>query len=364
MLPIRTQPLVACCLSAALLAACGRDAPRGPVHTAAVEAATPAAMVQARPLANAAPTDTLRLVQTFGDSLEFAHITGVYPLRDRLLVTDALMNYQLAVVRPADGAVTAHFGRRGQGPGEFGSITSVTPVGRGGDEVWIYDFEHRRFSRFRIRDASSPELRETVQSAVAASLLEPQLVDGQIVSNVLSHEYTLLISDPAGRSARRIAAEPPFGPEQMPNVAGRRLMNRTYMARDPRSGRLAILYQFTNRLEIFGPDGKRLLIASGPRATRTSTRVANNRFFWQPDNVMTYAGLAASSRFVYALYCGCVMRDNELPTRLHVFGWDGRFVREVAFDRPVSSLHVPEGDSIVYAAMSEPYPAVGRWVLR
>lgn len=345
----------------AALSACS-DREERPAASGQPEA--PAArVVRATALPEAPPADTLRIERALGDSLDFADITGVYPIGRHLLVSDRLMNYHLALVDLAADSVVAHFGKHGEGPGEFSSISSVIQANRTGDQVWLYDFTTRRFTRLGLSDPTRPAVLETVQSRIDASLLEPVMVDDQVVSNVLSADGVLLFARADGTQMRLLGADLAFDARTMPHPVGRRLLNRTYLARNPGTGQLAILYQFANRLDVYDAEGRRQVTAHGPREHRAVYRVERDRFFWQPENVMTYAGVAATPRFIYALYCGCAMRDNGLPARLHVFRWDGGFVSEVAFDRPVQGLAVPPGDSIVYSGTSEPHPLVGSWRL-
>lgn len=357
---IQTARAILAIGACALVSACSGDARPAPSQS---EAPRPARVVRAARLAPAAPRDTMKSVGVIGDSLEFAEITGVYPLGRHLLVTDRLMNFHMAVVDPASDSVVGHFGRHGEGPGEFGSISAVVPANRKGDQVWVYDFNNRRFTRLGLSDPARPTVLATVQSRIDAALLQPVLLGDEVVSNVLSSDSVLLFSRADGTERRRAGGDLAFDARTIPNVTGRRLLNRTYLARNGETGQLAVLFQFANRLDIFDARGTPQTVSYGPREHRAAYRVENDRFFWQPENVMSYAGVAATSRHIYALYCGCAMRDNGLPTRLHVFGWDGRFVAEIAFDRPVLGLTVLPGDSVIYAGTDEPHPLVARWTL-
>lgn len=91
------------------------------------------------------PRDTLRVQRVLGDSLSFARVVKLYHQPGRLLALDDLLSYHVASIDLKDGAIR-HFGRNGEGPGEFRTPFSATFMENEPGNVWIYDLALNRFS--------------------------------------------------------------------------------------------------------------------------------------------------------------------------------------------------------------------------
>lgn len=310
-----------------------------------------------------APRDTLRQVRSFGDTSGFAIPTAVHRVGDLLIVTDRFMDPHVSVFNAVTGQLVRRGGRNGKGPGEYLDPSWLIRENGGSDRVWVYDFGNRRFSLLqpRGRDLVSRE----VPLDAGVSLSSPVWNGSGVISNGLFPEYTLVSLDSGGRVRRRIAADPPFPARVMAHPAGRRQMNRSFMAVNPSRTRLALSYQWKSRLDFFTIDGDRIGSVAGPRQTTATFRVTGDRFFWGRDdeNEMAYWQMDATDRYVYALFCGCKPGMGSLPAMLHVYDWDGNFVAEFAFDQEVTSLDVSDDDQVIYATHEQPYPGVGEWRL-
>jgi hypothetical protein len=161
----------------------------------------------------------------------------------------------------------------------------------------------------------------------------------------------------------RIATQQPFGPREMRDVSGRMLLNRSFLAVPPSGGRMALVYQFSPRIDFFTTAGELYGSVQGPRPTRASYRLAGRRFIWKDDNEMANWGAYATDRFVYVLFCGCRIDEERFPSVMQVYRWNGDLVREFALDRQVMEFTVSPDDRFLYAGTVEPYPSVGEWRL-
>jgi TolB-like 6-blade propeller-like len=308
------------------------------------------------------PETTLAMHRLLGDSLAFSMVTQLAVADGKLLVGDQFSSPHLGVVELRTGRITARFGRDGEGPGEF-RVPSwfVADAGRPG-RMWVYDFQNRRLSLVRLDGRPKPVERELPVDA-GVSLEAPVWTDGGLIANGVFPDYTLLVMDSAGQPRRRIAADPPFTERQMPHATGRRLMNRSFLAPSPRGDRFALVYQFRNRVDFFRADGTRYGTVRAPRQTELRYRIGSGGFLWEDGNEMTYSSVKATDRYVYALFCGCRLGRERPPSRLHLFRWNGDFVREIALDRAVTAFAVSPDDAAVYGGVEEPYPAIGEWRL-
>jgi hypothetical protein len=232
--------------------------------------------------------------------------------------------------------------------------------------TWIYDFQNRRMVLVQLDAGPDSMILEEFSLNVGVSLLNPVWVGGRMISNALLPDAALMVIDRQGRAVAQVQAPQPFTEREMPLAVGRLLLNRTYLALDPSRRRVALVYQFAPRIDFYTAGGLRYGSVIGPRATVPSFRAENDRFFWNDENEMAYAGAAATYNYVYALFCGCRLGyDDQGPHRLHVFSWNGAFVAEIAVDRPIDAFAVSDDDTELVAAFQTAagHPLVGVWSL-
>ncbi len=303
----------------------------------------------------------LAMSEAYGDSLSFGLVSLVLSVGSRLLVADAFTDPHLAEIDLNTGEVTRRFGRRGSGPTEFrdpdwGLVESIDPP-----HVWIYDFQNRRFSLVDLDRHPNPIIDEFSLRA-PMPVENPLIVGDEIISTGLFPDHTLTIFSKEGVPLRNLAANPPFDATRLPHAVGRSHMNRTFMAFHPERDRLALAYQFDNRIDFFTTEGSRYGSTRGPTETTPQFRIEGNRFF-DDGNEMAYGPARGTNTFVYVMFCGCKDMDNPDIDRIHIFGWDGVFVGEIRLDHPIVSFTVSPDDRFLFGAIQDPYPAVGKWRL-
>lgn len=304
----------------------------------------------------------LRPRREIGDSLTFARVTSVTALGDYLLVTDRFSSPHNVIIDRWTGEVVSRFGRDGEGPGEFKDARWVLPVSEHPPQAWLYDFTNRRFSLVEVNDVGEARILEEMRINVG-DIEGLVWSGGRLVANGLFADHTLAHVDRMGNPLSRVVVPPPFTEREIGHPVGRMQLNRSYLAADPVGRRIAIVYQFGNRIDILSPAGKLFGSVDGPRRTAARYRVENDHFFWEEDNVMAYHGAAASVNYIYALFCGCRMGGDRPMSRVHVFRWNGDFVAELQLDRPLRSFSVTPDDALLYGAFDDPYPMVGEWLL-
>ncbi|MBI4544863.1 MAG: hypothetical protein HY703_06700 [Gemmatimonadetes bacterium] len=345
---------------------CGADDGALPGREAARTA--PAVARQRAPQleAGSEPRDTLPLRRAFGDSLAFGWISGLWIAGENLLVSDPQTSPHLLLIDRRSGAIRKRFGRHGRGPREFQDPVWAVPVPGDPSQVWVYDFQNKRLALLRPDAPDDGVVEKELPLLAGLSLSSPVWTGDRIVSNGLFPDHTLTVLDRTGRIISSIIADPPYSAREVPHGVGRMLLNRSFLAVHPGLERLALSYQYRSRVDFFTAAGEMYASTTGPRPVTPRYHVADGRHFWDPGSEMAYAGAAAGSRFVYALFCGCRLGQNgqsSLPARIHVFDWEGRFLEELALDRPVIQFTVSAGDSLLYASFQDPYPRVGEWAL-
>jgi hypothetical protein len=305
----------------------------------------------------------LRMARLFGDSTQFARVSGIQVIGGRLLVTDRFMSQHLAVIDRNSGRVLRQFGEHGRGPGEFFDPASALPVAGDPSRLWMYDFQNRRLTRISLEQREPASAMLTRPMDVGASVTAMFRTGDRLVANGLFPDYTLLVMDTLGRPVNRLVADPPFTPRATGHSDGRRMLNRNFMTAAPGSGRFALAYQFRSRVDFFTADGQRYGTVAGPRATRPSFEVRQERFRWKDGNEMAFSGAASTERFVYALFCGCRLGEDAPPSRVQIFTWQGDLVHDLALDRAVMAIAVSPDDRTLYGAVEEPSAGVGEWML-
>jgi hypothetical protein len=275
------------------------------------------------------------------------------------------MSKHLALVDLGSGAILSRTGRDGEGPGEFRDPGTFLAQEGSPNSTWVYDFQNRRLALISIREGRELVVEAGRPFDAGASIEQPIRSGTRVLANGLFPDYTLVVLDSTGKPQQRIAADQPFPPSRISHAVGRRLLNRSYLAADPTGQRLALAYQWASRIDFFSGDGSRRGSVAGPRQTEARYTIRGTRYFWDPEGAMAYTALRATDNFVYALFCGCREADDpdQRSQRLHVFRWNGDFVREIQLDRKVTAFAVTPDDSLLYAAVTEPHTAIGEWAL-
>jgi hypothetical protein len=296
--PMHAKSVLFCTVVSGLVSACSSQDQQGRARTqsqgTSSQIAEAARSPEARrftgrvPRLGGAPRDTLRQARSFGDTSAFAIPTAVHRVGELLVVTDRFMDPHVSVFNASTGQLVRRGGRNGKGPGEYLDPSWLVRENGRSDRVWVYDFSNRRFSLLQ------PQGRDLVAREVpldaGVSLSSPVWNGSGVISNGLFPEYTLVSLDSGGRVRKRIASDPPFSAKAMAHPAGRRQLNRSFMAVNPSRTRLAVSYQWKSRLDFFTIEGDRIGSVAGPRQTTATFRVTGDRFFWGRDdeNEMAY----------------------------------------------------------------------------
>lgn len=184
----------------------------------------------------------------------------------------------------------------------------------------------------------------------------------------MSAENLLYLADTTGHVRSLPAAALPFSSREEPNPLARLMFNMRSLTSDFLGHRLAVSYRFANRVDFISVDGRSLTSVADPRRTRRPDfRVTKRGIVWRSGTHLAYAAaIAASDRYVYAVFCGCTEEERdraEQPRLVHVYSWNGPFVAELSLHRAVTAITVTQDDRLLYGALRGQYPLIGEWVL-
>ena len=333
-----------------------------------VEMGVKSSVARASPIISAAaPKDTLKATaKLFGDSTLFSRITSMLEVGSNLVITDSRTSPHVFVFNGKNARFVKSMGRQGQGPGEILYPDNIVPDEKDRNRVWIYDFTQRRFIGLDITGSTKTNNSLTLSLPEGGSLLQPMIRRGTIISNGLFHDYSLIFVDNTGKPKGKSDLKAPFGPPDVTSRVARRLLNVSTMAYAPTSrDKVVLAYQFKSELDILDLNTGLHTAVTGPRPTKASFSFNKaGNFEWNADNQQAYLSVTADDNRIYALFSG--RKDNDKVERvsiLHVFDWNGAFLREYAFDRAIGTIAVSSSGTTIYGSVEEPWTAVAEYLL-
>lgn len=308
--------------------------------------------------------DTLAMAREIATGEEFGLITNLTTAGRYLLIGDRMISPHLAIYDLRKDELIRRFGNAGRGPGEYIDPAAFIPASAGGDEVWIYDFGTRRFTLVDIGDPEvGVEVRGIRALGATGSIEQVVRTDGGFIASGLFSGHSLLMLNDSLSPGGTIRS-PTLHGEDVDNSAVGPFANRGFLAGAPSGGRVALAYQHLSRIDFFESEGLHYVTALGPRRTSPKFELSNgDRLEVSLESEGAYWIADATNDYVYALFCGCRLEAGSTPRYLHVYRWDGTFVREYDLGREVMAITVTEDNKYLYGSFMDPVPGIGEWRL-
>ena len=312
--------------------------------------------------------------QVLSDADALAIPTDIAIVGDRLVVIDAAADSAIHVVHRETGVLERTFGRRGGGPGEFEGAWSLDPVHGSAHELWIYDLALARLTYVDLRDDFFDRGgfgTRIVNLRTEAMALGPvRTADANTsLSLGMYTEGRLGVYDAEGIQQSTVASLPPGASDVPPNV--RQHAYQATLIPHPKRTLLAAVTRHASRIEIYRDDGSLVTIGEGPLHVEPQYEVRRkgDEFVMATgrDLRFGYIDAAASTAYVFAVFSGRT-REGALGSQfmgrfVHVFDWEGNFVKAIALGADVVAIAVHEDSSVLYALRHDPLPAVLRYSL-
>lgn len=319
-----------------------------------------------------APSPLSAEVIATGDYLDQPSRMSV--VHDRLVVLDR--SAPMVHVFALDGGEhLGSFGQKGDGPGEYRSVSQVQRDARDPREFWIYDMSLLRMTRLRFGDAPLPEVRELVSLHNGGGVyLHPAwLTDSTLVVSAIAPRHPggrLLLTDRTGEVVRTIGETPRHpGAASIPTTVLQHAYEGPVTVRPDRS-RFAIAARLSDRLEIYGADGAQLAQVNGSTgflpAFSVNERSQGVSMALGDDARAGYVGLASTDDRIYALFSGAVgmqSSDTFAGREVHVFDWSGKQLSRMQLPEPAWGIAVDPGEKLMFTLRHDPEPAVVRYEL-
>lgn len=293
---------------------------------------------------------------------------------DRIFVGDATLAPAVHVLGREGGRYLGGFGRRGEGPGEFGSFPRLLPgEGEGGAPLG-YDPSQARLTEIPYGPGAEGESLRVHRFPVDFTLLElVRLTDSTFVAWGLSPDSRLLTLSQDGVVGGRFGEIPAPSSLDALHVGLRHRAFRALLAASPDGRRVVAVSWRGSRIDIFTdpPHGPHAF-SEGPFPFEPDVHIEEtlrtNQLVWGTRNRAGYVGVAASNEGVLALFSGrlefAFRSAMDEAEHLHVYDWDGAFLRALRLDRPVRGIACEDTrcDALVAVTWS-PIPAVLRYRL-
>lgn len=316
------------------------------------------------------PQDTIELRRTTGDRIRVGYVTSLTATSDWVLVGDMNLSPHIGAIDRRSFTLVGRYGEDGTMPGQLREPGCITE-GRGGESsIWVFDRKRRAFIELRINN--DPRTAVFVGELTWPTLHDDILCAVWSDSQILLHSYKpdyLTFSDTLGTSQTTLQVIPPYTEHKD--------LNPSAFSVSPSGGHLALGYKYAARLDLFDDGGELYATVRGPRETNElqytiveRAGIADSHALVAADSDVAYIDVAATDRFVYALFSGCPVGEQGCRysgKHVQVFTWDGTFVRELVVDEPLLVIAVSADDSVLYgayAAEDNGYDQkIGEWLL-
>ncbi len=311
--------------------------------------------------------DSLHRLLTVGDSFDYWMTAALREVGKYIVVADQRTSPHISVVDTRTWRIASRVGSHGSGAGEMLDASSISRSVNDEHAVWVFDTRLARFSSVEVDATGHARIRRQVvlPTQLPAQTIQTAHTATGIVASGRYGDAALYLIDTIENVTTIVSGPLPFDSSIAKRSSTRQELNRHSFAVAPRSRRIVIAYQHTNRLDFLDSTGMHLGTVYGPREARAHYELVapDAPFRWYDDTEFAYVDVSATDRFVYALFCGCTKQSRAFAAFVQVFTWQGDLVREYVLDMPVYRLTVLTGDSVLLAPTWNPYPSLGVWAL-
>ncbi|MBP7621908.1 MAG: hypothetical protein KA745_13140 [Gemmatimonadales bacterium] len=266
-----------------------------------------------------------------------------------LWVSDRAGEPFLHLVHTTRQVEVATFGRKGEGPGDFGGFPQLSL--RPGDSGGVWGYDERQFRMTRVTHDSIPRVTtlrlEYPQIAFWGGWVGPTRIAqvGDFDTN------RVMLVDTVG-VLHAMHTVPLLGPDSVGIEARRNAATGITVCADPAGGRFTIAYVAAGRVELHDTAGSHQLAAVPFPSNGDFGRGKDGKWTLRTP-WRYYAGCTATSTAVYALFAGHTDDGHTIAARqVHRFAWDGTLLGVLQLDHPASVVAV-SGDTLLYTGSAE-----------
>lgn len=294
-----------------------------------------------------------------------------------VVVGDGTLSPPIHIFRVGDGSSVATIGSRGEGPGEFSSVPRLVRVPwQDGTILWAFDPALARITGIPLEGAMVPErdVWEMRRMSLEFPIVDVGfLSDDTFVGWGLHPMARLVRIDPDGKVIEGIGEVPaPDGLREL-NAGLRQRAYQPFLSVAPDGARIAVASWKASRIDFVDLESPQENVSTeGPFPFLPSVEVDEtlraNRLVRGARNRTGHVGVVATGAAVLTLFSGRLERtfrdQMDEAEYLHVYRWDGSFVRAFRLDRPARAMACVEPTChTVLTLVWTPTPAVVRYEL-
>lgn len=297
--------------------------------------------------------------ELFGSPVE------IVTTQDYIAILDMVQSPWIAIFDKESMNLLGRIAPEGRGPGESINPGKLLPLSKD-NTIWLFDGLMQRFQLFDIEAALAAKEADSFYEPERTFILidslrgsrDPSITHtGLFATTTYSHDdcrYFYFDENP--QIVQKVGQLPP-PQKDWPEQGGKAYfpIGATYynakLATHPKKDWVVVGYSNTDVIEIYkegnlkqrvrGPEQVEIekAIVEEVKGIYTSTTSEKTQF--------TYLYLQAHGDYIFAAYQG---KDSEQILHLHVFDWDGKPVKRLAFDREVSAFWAEETSKNVFQA--------------
>lgn len=281
----------------------------------------------------------------FGRVWDLALIGGSLVVLDWQPLSDG---HQILILDSVTGEVVRTMGPRGQGPSDLLEPQSVQSVDDSASRFWINDYRNGRMTLYDLK-AADDAVVESVRidgSPYQAYWAADSLFMNGMFATELVRRYL--------RSGTVASIRQEIGAPLFANVAAKTSahLNRSKMAVHPSGDRLALVFTFLDRIQIYDLTGKLLSDVSGEGGTAPDLTKEVGE--WTPH----FRDVRATENLVLALAYRDGIDGVAEPTVIIAYTWEGEPVEAWTLETPIVRFAFDAAERTIWGVQAQPYPAI------
>lgn len=278
------------------------------------------------------------------------------------------------LIRAKDGERVLSFGRDGDGPGEFRGPPALIRAPGLDDALWAYSAGSARLTLFTLNDVLAGEFGGTRHRQLSGPYVMYRLamLDDTHAAGIGNFADGRVAVVDVVTGETRLGGTVPLDDESGPPYV-RQQAYQGFIAARPSGEQFVIATWRGSQLEIYDRQGGLQKKFDGPYPFIPDFNVIegpSGRLISQAGmkNRYGYVDITATEEHIIALFSGRAEASYggsaSVAEYVHLFDWDGAFVKAFKLDRPVIALAANHNGQVLFALAEDPEPIVLRIPLR
>lgn len=256
----------------------------------------------------------------------------------------------------------------GKGPGEVLNIFSLSSNNK---IIWAPDFTLQKMigyeldSLISVNGMSYKSEIEVNLNGFASTFRDPIALSDSLFIGLNRYGDTdarFSIVNKEGDHIRSIGKTP-----VIPGEKSIRMRNEAYAGQfylHPNKEKIVVATLYTDFIEIYNINGvpiKFIRTQNSFDPTYKAVAISDNyyKFSYLNETQECYSSAAVTEQYIYVVYNGTLFKDNIWGGHvMHVFDWDGNYVKSYEFDDLILDFVVDKDDKKMYAIQNQELPTV------